>query len=102
MRTTSSSASIGHTPTVLTLRGVDPALRSALETEAVRLGLSLNALILHTLRGVYQSGHDSPLHHDLDALAGSWSREEADEFRAAVEAFEEIDPMLWMERPDGS
>ena len=102
MRKPSSSAITAHVPTVLSLRGVDPVLRSALETEAARLGLSLNALILHTLRGVYQAGHDSPLHHDLDALAGSWSREEADEFRAAVEAFEEIDPMLWTERPDPS
>ena len=87
---------------MLSLRGVDPVLRSALESEAARLGMSLNALILHTLRGVYLSGQDSPLHHDLDALAGSWSREEADEFRAAVEVFEEIDPLLWMERPESA
>lgn len=96
----SSSATNPHSSTVLTLRGIDPALRSALAAEATRLGISLNALILQLLRGSLGLSSDQQLAHDLDALAGSWSRQDAEEFLAAVRSFEEIDPSLWQDAPD--
>ena len=79
----------------LALRGIDPVLRSALEAEASRLGLSLNALVLRILRDSLGLTETAGLHHDLDPLAGVWSREEAEEFAEAVRQFEEIDPQLW-------
>ena len=100
MRTISTSAITPHPSAVLTLRGIDPELRSALDAEAARLGISLNALILQLLRGSLGLGSDQQLAHDLDALAGSWSRQEAEEFAAAVRDFEEIDPSLWQDAPD--
>ena len=86
--------------TVLTLRGVEPALRSALDAEATRLGVSLNALILRILRGSLGLSSSAQLVHDLDSLAGSWSHEEAEEFAAAVLSFEEIDASLWQNSPE--
>jgi hypothetical protein len=84
----------------ITLRGVDPALRSALDAEAARAGVSLNAIILQTLRGSLGLASSAQLFHELDALAGVWSPEEAAEFEAVAHFFEEIDPALWQEAPD--
>jgi hypothetical protein len=84
----------------LALRGIDPALRSAIEAEASRLGLSLNALVLRILRDSLGLTETAGLHHDLDALAGVWSREEAEEFTEAIRHFEEIDPSLWAPDPN--
>ncbi|MCE5254047.1 MAG: antitoxin [Actinomycetia bacterium] len=82
------------------LRGIDPELRSALETEAARLGLSLNALVLRLLRDSLGLTKPAGLHHDLDSLAGVWSREQAEEFAEAVRHFEKIDESLWAPDPD--
>jgi hypothetical protein len=102
MRSISTSAITPHPSAVLTLRGIDPQLRAALDAEAARLGISLNALILQLLRGSLGLGSDQQLAHDLDALAGSWSREDAEEFLAAVRDFEEVDPSLWQDAPDAT
>lgn len=99
MHEMSVSDSTTRAATVLTLRGVEPALRSALDAEATRLGVSLNALILQILRGSLGLGTSTQLVHDLDALAGAWSRAEAEEFTAAIQGFEEIDTSLWQNDP---
>jgi len=43
------------------------------------------------------AGHKSApaRHHDLDALAGTWTREEAKEFDRALRAQRPVDPDLW-------
>lgn len=84
----------------VTLRGVDPELRTLLDAEAARLGISLNAVILQTLRSSLGLAGPNRLFHDLDSLAGVWSREEAQEFEAAIQVFEEIDQSLWQDRPE--
>jgi hypothetical protein len=80
---------------VVTLRGVEPELRTALASEAARRGLSLNGVILELLRGALGLAGEPELNHDLDALAGSWTREEAEAFATAVAGFEQIDASLW-------
>ena len=45
------SSTQAPSPSVVTLRGVDAALRAALDAEATRRGLSLNGVILELLRG---------------------------------------------------
>jgi len=97
-----SSAAItpGSGPTrALALRGIDPALRGALEIEAARLKISLNAVVLHLLRSSLGLTETPGLHHDLDALSGAWSPEEQQEFTRALEQFEEVDPALWQAHP---
>lgn len=84
----------------LALRGIDPALRSALEAEGARLGLSLNAVVLRILRSSLGLTETAGVHHDLDALAGVWSRQEREEFAKATQRFEEIDPALWAPDPE--
>jgi len=96
----SDSDSATRTRSPLTLRGVDAELRAALDAEAARSGMSLNALILHILRVSLGSSGPEQVSHDLDALAGSWSAEDAEEFAAAVRPFDEIEPGLWRDEPE--
>jgi len=35
------------------------------------------------------------LHHDLDSLAGSWTREQAAAFEKTLREQRKIDPQLW-------
>lgn len=80
----------------LTLRGCDEELARVLkETSALR-GLSVNRLILETLRETLMGRNKPPRrHHDLDDLAGTWTAAEAEEFQQATAEFEGIDRELW-------
>ena len=78
------------------LRGLDAATLSRLRAEARRRGVSVNRLIIDTLRREHVGAQSF---HDLDALAGRWSKPEADAFARAVAPFSEIDAALWSEEP---
>jgi hypothetical protein len=84
-------------PDVL-LRGLDAATLARLRAEARRRGISVNRLIVETLqrRG---AGSEAVAFDDLDALAGRWSKTEAEAFDAALAPFSEIDASLWAEQP---
>lgn len=83
----------------LTLRAVAPRLRAALEREARRRGLSLNRAALELLAEatglVDDDRRRAVTHCDLDALAGTWSEEEAHAFDEALRAQRQVDPKLW-------
>lgn len=82
--------------TNLTLRGCDEELARALKTTSTRRGLSINRLILETLRDrLLGEGSARRRHDDLDHLAGTWSEEEAAAFERATAGFEEVDASLW-------
>jgi plasmid stability protein len=79
-----------------TLRGYDADLEKALKETSARRGISVNRLILDTLRDALLGGGKKPRRYDdLDSLAGTWSVAEEAEFDAAVEEFERIDGELW-------
>jgi hypothetical protein len=78
------------------LRGLDAATLSRLRSDARRRGISVNRLIVETLQRAHAG---SETFHDLDALAGRWSKSEAERFAAAVAPFSEIDSALWAEQP---
>ena len=74
------------------MRGVPPAVDSALRRRAASEKRSLNAVVVEALgRGAGLEG--APLHDDLDALAGRWEEDPA--FDAAIAAQDEIDAGLW-------
>jgi len=81
----------------LSLRGLDRSTLSRLKSNARRRGISVNRLIVETLQQKYSVG--TKTFDDLDALAGTWTKAEADAFSAAVAPFEEIDPGLWAAEP---
>lgn len=74
---------------ILTVRGMDDDLAATLRDEAHRRKISMNALVLELVcQGLGLAERRSP-HHDLDALAGSWSAGGVAEFTEATADFEQ-------------
>jgi len=83
--------------TSITIDDLDPAVLRRLHDEAARRGVDVNALVKELLkRGVVQTPEpqDGP-HHDLDALAGTWSDRDAEAFLAAIADLERVDEGIW-------
>lgn len=79
----------------LTLRNCDSDLDRLLKETSERRGISVNSLILDTLRLALMGDKKPRRYDDLDDLAGTWTLAEAESFDRATEAFNEIDPELW-------
>jgi hypothetical protein len=83
----------------LTVRGFDKDLERRLRDVARAKGVSLNQAALLLLRE--GAGLELPrrranvVGESLDALIGSWSRDEEAAFLEAIAVFEEIDSALW-------
>jgi len=84
----------------ISLRGLDSPTLSRIKTNARRRGVSVNRLIVETLQQQYSVG--TKTFDDLDALAGTWTKAEADAFAASVAPFAEIDASLWAAEPKGA
>ena len=79
------------------LRNVDNQLIKTLKLTALKQDVSMNTLILSLLkRGVGLSRERVvAVYHDLDKLAGTWSKQQAKEFSNEISHFEHIDKDLW-------
>ena len=77
----------------VTIRGIDTELDRAIKSRAQQNDLSVNQWILNALKKVTGTGKEPVFrkHHDLDALAGGWSKEETMAFRKNTRLFERID-----------
>jgi hypothetical protein len=82
----------------MSIRGIEREVAERLESEARWRGISINAHVLQLLRqgvGLTSQRSRRPMYHDLDALAGTWSEQEAAAFEEPLAAFEQIDDALW-------
>jgi hypothetical protein len=82
----------------ITLRNLPEEVARAVRRKAKQEGLSLNRAVARLLQeavGGTRSGSEPATYHDLDALAGAWSDEEADAFDAALRDERRIDPKVW-------
>jgi hypothetical protein len=82
----------------ITLPPLDQAAAAWIEQEAKRTGVGIEEIARRLVyRGLASAASDAPpqRYHDLDHLAGTWSPEEAEEFRRASADFEQVDPSLW-------
>jgi len=81
----------------ITIRGIDEEINDRLRKKAEESGDSINTTILKLLRKALQLDKDKPYpeYHDLDSLAGTWSREDRVEFEKTQEGFSQIDKDLW-------
>ncbi|MEE9164675.1 MAG: hypothetical protein V3U15_00260 [Nitrospinota bacterium] len=83
----------------LTLRGISPELEKIIKREAAKKRFSFNKTILTLLEekvvGNKKKAFKNSLHHDLDALSGKWSRDEAKEFEKNLKKQRRIDKGLW-------
>jgi hypothetical protein len=82
----------------ITIRGIPDEVKKTVRKEAERKGVSLNKAIISLLERA--SGAKVPekkkvLYHDLDHLAGLWSREEAASFDKTLKAQRKVDAELW-------
>lgn len=81
----------------ITLRRVPPEVARVIQRKRGETGESLNKVVIGLLEegaGVRKKRR-KVLHHDLDDLAGAWSREEAAVFERSLTAQRQIDPELW-------
>ena len=83
----------------ITLRGIPEKVKKAVQKEAERKGLSLNrafiSLLERTVSGTVREKKKKVLHHDLDHLAGLWSREESAAFDKYLGLQRKVDEDLW-------
>ncbi len=81
----------------VTIRGIDTELDRVIKSRAKQDNLSVNQWILQTLKKVTGMGKEPVFrkYHDLDALAGGWSKEEVKSFQKNTQIFEKIDEDLW-------
>jgi plasmid stability protein len=82
----------------ITVRNLPPTVARTIRERASREGTSTNKAIISLLEeatGRKRPRSAAPVHHELDALAGAWSREEAAEFERALREQRTIDPDLW-------
>jgi len=81
----------------ITIRGIDPGLDQAIKSRAKQDSLSVNQWLLKMLKKVTGVGKEPVFkkHHDLDELAGGWSKQEAKAFQKNTQIFERIDEDVW-------
>ena len=81
----------------MSIRGLDDRSLARLKRQAAQEGGSLNSLVIRLLQGTGDTANGSALQKfdDLDALAGTWSEQEARGFERDTAAFSEVDAILW-------
>jgi plasmid stability protein len=81
----------------LTISGLDDHLEQAINDRAAQHHQSVNQWIVETLRRVLENEQESSerIYHDLDHLAGGWSKQETETFLQNIQIFEKIDEDVW-------
>lgn len=79
----------------ITLRQIPAAVERQLRTLARQKGTSLNKTIIGLLARAMGMADGTPKARELSDLAGTWSQEEAREFKENTRAFEQIDESIW-------
>ena len=85
-------------PRSIMIDDVNDAIASWLVEEARRQGISMERVAGQLLqRGLEWERRRAalPTFHDLDALAGTWSEDEAAAFLQGIAYFEKVDHSLW-------
>jgi hypothetical protein len=82
--------------TTMSIRGLDPKELARLKRQAKREGSSLNSLVLRLVQGNAAARDKArQTYDDLDALAGTWSAQQARQFDQATAPFSEFGPAVW-------
>mgnify|MGYP001401579598 CR=1 FL=1 len=82
----------------MSIRGVDERVLARLKHRAEQEGSSLNSLVVRLLQDDTDSAKKPSAlkkFDDLDALAGTWSSQQARAFERSTAPFSEVDPALW-------
>jgi plasmid stability protein len=81
----------------VTLRNLPPKLDRTIRERAKEKGVSVNKVVIGLLQDHLGESERRTVrrYHDLDELAGSWSKEEAAAFERALAKQRGIDPEMW-------
>lgn len=83
----------------ITIRDLPREVEKTIRSESKRKGLSLNRVIISLLEKTVGAEkrrvQKRVLYHDLDHLAGTWSRAEAEEFERNLRDQRQIDEDIW-------
>lgn len=81
----------------ITIRGIDAELDKVIKSQAQQNDLSVNQWVLQALKKVTGIEKKTAFkrHHDLDRLAGGWTKEETKVFSESIQIFEKIDEDVW-------
>lgn len=79
----------------LTIRGCDDSLMDAIRRESSNRDESINKLVLEAIEARYGTGKKARRHSELDALAGTWSEEDAAEFDTTLSDSRTVNPEDW-------
>jgi plasmid stability protein len=94
------SVAKGQTMKALTVRSLPPQVAKAIRDKAKKERRSLNQTVVAlleeaTLGTARPKVGKAAIHHDLDHLFGTWTKEEADEFDAFLEESRGVNPKDW-------
>src|SRR5947209_1931390 len=92
------NAARAQTWRAITLRHLPPEMAQVIQRRAEETGTSLNKAVIGLLEeasGLRGKQGRRVVHHDLDQLAGTWTRADARRFEDAVATQRTIDPELW-------
>lgn len=81
----------------ITVRNLPPKVAKAIREKARKERLSINKTVVKLLEEATGLSRDGkrPLYHDLDRFAGTWSKEEYDEFMESLKEQRKIEPDMW-------
>ncbi len=82
----------------ITLRNLPPEVAKAIQKRAKEQRTSVNKAVIGLLEesvGARPTATKQVRYHDLDHLAGTWSKEEAEAFEKLIAEQRTIDPELW-------
>ena len=81
----------------VTLRNLPPQLDRTIRQRAKKKGVSVNKVVISLLQDHLGESDRKPVrrYHDLDELAGSWSKQDAAAFERTLARQRGIDPEMW-------
>ena len=81
----------------ITIRGIDETTARVLKERAKKEGISVNAVLLKTLKESLglETKNRTVVHTDLDHLAGTWTEKDFSEFQKKIADFETVDEKMW-------
>lgn len=82
----------------ITLRNLPPEVAKTVQQRAKQKRTSVNKAVIELLEesiGGKAKKKEKVRYHDLDHLAGTWTKEEAEKFDKLIAEQRTIDPELW-------
>ncbi|MGD0092954.1 MAG: hypothetical protein ABSE73_23830 [Planctomycetota bacterium] len=79
----------------LVIREVDPGIVAELKKHAAQAGKDLNTYVKGALAAAAKKRRRKVVFHDLDHLAGTWTRQQHKDFTATVARLGRVDKEMW-------